>query len=284
MGWKEMLNTFWQPFNSKVSETQELSIQQVIDSLNEALALRFFPDIEENKDARKCPSCGKGVLGLKLSKFGAFLGCSDYPECKYTRKLNSNDEAEGGSLDEPKLIGKDPKTELDITLRKGPYGFYLQLGEAVEKTKPKRFPVPKTYDPFELTEDIAFGLIQLPRVIGNHPEANSEIKAGIGRYGPYLLHEKKFTSIKDKEDDVLTIGINRALDILSQAPKGGKSKSGLERNIGKHPKSETSIDIYTGPYGKYIKYGKKNVRIPKGQEADTLTLEQAVEIIDKGKK
>lgn len=284
MEWKQVLRDFWGDFNNKIGEAMGLKIQEVLERLNEALEKHVFPN------GRKCPKCADGILGIRLSKFGSFIGCANYPECDYTAKMNydaESGEALEANQEEPKVLGLDPITGFDVTLRQGPYGWYVQLGEettepkksgkGVKKIKPKRFTIAKTIDPETVTLEQALDFLKLPRLVGIHPETGKEIKAGIGRFGPYLLHNDKFTSLKT--DDVLTVGINRAVDVLANAAaKGG---FGLIRELGEHDKKK--VELSKGRFGPYIKYGKLNIAIPKSISSDEITLEQAVELIGKKK-
>ncbi|MEN8236719.1 MAG: type I DNA topoisomerase [Pseudomonadota bacterium] len=216
--WTDILNKFWRKFNASVEEAKGLTITQVIDRLNEDLKVMLFPEIEPGKDPRVCLKCGEGQLSLKLGKFGAFIGCSSYPDCKYTRKLGEPSDSESAVTFEPKELGVDPKTDLKVTLRKGPYGFYFQWGEPEGKKKPKRVALPKQIDPDDANLNIALGLGALPRVVGVHPETSEEIVAAIGRFGPYLKYQGKFTSIKG-DDEPTTITLERAVEVIAQAPK-----------------------------------------------------------------
>lgn len=241
--WREALNDFWQDFSKTVEETKGLTITQVIDHLNEELGHHFFPSKEEGGDPRACPACDTGELSLKLGKFGAFIGCSNYPECKFTRPLvapNDNDgDGEADKLEaelakEPKVLGNDPQTGREISLRKGPYGPYVQLEpEEGSKKKPKRQGLPRGTNPKDVDLDMAAGLLALPREVGKHPESGELIEAGIGRYGPYLKHEGSFTSLP-KDDDVMTIGMNRAVEVLANAAaKKEKKQAEKSKKAGK---------------------------------------------------
>src|ERR1700688_659307 len=204
---------------------------QVIDALNEELAPHFFPDQGDGKDPRACPACAAGRLSLKLGKFGAFVGCSNYPECRYTRPLevrvNGEGNGAGTALEGPKALGSDPQTGLPVQLRKGPYGYYIQLGgetkingggngveegktKAKKKAvveKPKRVSLPREVKPEDVMLPLALQLLSLPREIGLHPETGKPITAGLGRFGPYIKHESIYKSVGTLEE-VLTIGLN----------------------------------------------------------------------------
>ncbi|WP_284735771.1 type I DNA topoisomerase [Dongia deserti] len=295
--WKEVLRDFWldfsrlhQPANDDddgklPSMDDAVSFLDsgigkrsvVIDTLNEALAPHFFPPTEDGRDTRVCPACKNGQLGIKLGKTGAFIGCSNYPECRYTRPLavaNGEESEQVGPLE----VGVDPKTGKNVTLRKGPYGHYVQLDEEGDE-KPKRVSLPRGVTPDQITLDVALGLLSLPRVVGDHPETKKPIMAGIGRFGPYLQHDGKYKSIP-KDDDVLTIGLNRAVDLLAQESKGrGRGAPVPGKPIGNHPEDNQPVTLHDGRYGPYVKWGKINATIPKGIAPESLTLDQAVGLI-----
>nr|MBC8268807.1 topoisomerase DNA-binding C4 zinc finger domain-containing protein [Rhodospirillaceae bacterium] len=281
--WKEVLREFWDSFSKAVEGTKELRVRDVLDNLNELLGPHFFHDNGDGKDPRACPSCDDGQLSLKLGKFGAFIGCSNYSDCRYTRPLVVNDEDGAGIADAgPVVLGKDPATDLDVSLRKGPYGNYVQLGEVEEigegkkkkKTKPKRASLPRGLPPGDVDLDKALGLLALPRDIGIWPETGDMIQAGLGRFGPYLKYNGLFLSLKG-DDDVLTIGINRAIDLIEAAPKKDPPKV-----LGNHPKSKKQVSIKSGRWGPFVSHGMVRANIPKGTDADTLSLEEAIALVD----
>ena len=242
LDYKEALRLFWKDFSKAVEDAKPLTLTEVIDHLNEELGQHFFPPTADGGDPRKCPACQKGELSLKLGKFGAFVGCSNYPECRFTRPLIVPQDGEGESADsaalsnEPKILGTDPATGRTVSLRRGPYGPYVQIdpepkaaapeGEPKPKRKkgekapaadkPKRQGLPKGMSPADVTLEGALKLLELPRDVGTHPETGKPIKAGIGRFGPFLLHDAVYSSIP-KDDDVLTIGINRAVVVIAEA-------------------------------------------------------------------
>ncbi|HUI19390.1 MAG TPA: type I DNA topoisomerase [Alphaproteobacteria bacterium] len=298
--WKQLLRDFWLDFSKAVEGTKELSMTQVIDALNEELAPHFFPDQGDGKDPRACPACAAGRLSLKLGKFGAFVGCSNYPECRYTRPLevrvNGNGNGAGIAHEGPKTLGSDPQSGLPVQLRKGPYGYYIQLGgetkangggngaeegkaksrkkkPAVEK--PKRVSLPREVKPEDVTLPLALQLLSLPREIGLHPETGKPITAGLGRFGPYIKHESIYKSVGTLEE-VLTIGLNRAVDLLSQVKSRGPSTL---RELGAHPADGRPVRILKGRYGPYIKHGSTNAPMPKGKEPEAVTLEEAVALV-----
>jgi DNA topoisomerase-1 len=296
--WKDVLAEFWNDF-SHLHQAEENtggtlpSMQEavafldkgigtrsvVIDVLNDALAPHFFPDLGNGKAPRACPACGNGELGIKLAKNGAFIGCNNYPECKYTKPLavQTEEEIAAGSAG-PVEFGKDAQGR-SITLRKGPYGFYVQLGEAEEGSKPKRVSLTKDIDPNAVNLDLAEKLLSLPRVVGHHPETQKPIMAGIGRFGPYLNHDGKFKSIP-KDDDVLSIGMNRAVELLSQESKGrGGRQAAPGKEIGKHPETGEAVTLHDGKYGPYVKMGAINATLPKAIEPADVTLTDALSLI-----
>ena len=273
--WKDVLRRFWEAFSKAVDETKGLRIAEVIDALDEDLGPHFFPPNpdEPDKDPRACPSCGDGRLGLRIGKTGGFIGCSNYPECRYTRTLAVASGEEGELGGEPKVLGKDPETGLDVSLRKGPYGFYVQLGEAQEKgEKPKRASLPRGLAPADVELERALALLALPRSLGTHE--GEEVTAGIGRFGPYVRKGKTYKSIP-ADEDVLTIGLNRAVDLLAQKQQRG---GGALKTLGDHPDGG-EVTLHSGRYGPYVKHGKINATLPKDSDPESVTLEQALELI-----
>ena len=255
--WKEALRLFWKDFSHAIGETKELTITNVLDELDSELGEHFFPVTSENPNPRKCPDCSDGTLSLKLGKFGAFIGCSNYPECKHTRPLEvpseeaeeerKSESASGLNPNEPNELGTDPATGRLVTLRKGPYGWYVQLDlppEAAKKDKPKRQGIPRGSKPEDMTFEAALKLLALPRDVGNHPETGEMIQAGVGRYGPYLKYLGKFISLP-KEDDLLTIGINRAVTVIAEdaekkAKKGAEKKAPAKKKAAPKKKASTA--------------------------------------------
>lgn len=272
VAWKEALRQFWNDFSKAIEDTKDLTITQVIDTLDAELGPHFFPPREDGSDPRTCPACNEGRLSLRLGKFGAFCGCSRYPDCRYTRPLVVPAEGEGAESEAaaqlgnaPKILGDDPLSGRSVSLRRGPYGPYVQIDpppvsetpevapepepeQALEESsdgkkkkpkkkakakkppveKPKRQGIPRGMSIESVDLAVALKLLSLPRDVGAHPETGKMIQAGIGRFGPYLKHDDKFKSIP-KDDDVLTIGINRAVDLLAQAKEGGGRKGGWKK-------------------------------------------------------
>ena len=267
--WRHVLRSFWTDFKLAVEATTDLTVPEVLQTLEEHLEQLLFAPDDDGKIDRVCTKCGKGQLELKLGKFGAFLGCNNYPDCGYTRQVGDNDNAENG-LDDDKLLGNDPKSELPVYLRKGPYGFYVQAGE-IEEKKPKRSSLPKDKPVLDVDLEYALGLLSLPRDIGTHPETGEMIQSGLGRYGPYLKYQGKFTSLP-AGDDVLSIGINRSVDLLAEAAK----KAG--RTLGDHPDGGT-VELKRGRFGAYVEHNKLRAPIGRGLEMVDVTLEIALELL-----
>ncbi len=281
--WRQVLREFWKSFSAAVGETKELRVKEVLDKLDEELGPHFFPANDNGgKSPRVCPSCADGRLGLKLGKFGAFIGCSNYPECRFTRKLgivDPNDNS-GANLEGPKVLGTDPVTGKVVTLRNGPYGLYIQLGEPEGKEKPKRQSLLKGMTPDDVTLEKALALLSLPRELGPHPEDGEQILAGVGRFGPYVRHGAKYKTIP-ADESVLDIGMNRAVALLAEAKATGRGRAAAKalRVIGNHPADEAPVEIFEGRYGPYVKHGGVNATVPRDLKPDELTLDQAVALL-----
>ncbi len=278
--WKEVLRDFWEQFHQEVEQTKGLKMSDVVDALDQELGPHFFPPDPDDpdKDTRRCPSCG-GRLGLKIGRTGGFIGCSNYPDCKYTRPLVAPTPGEAPPEGDtgPRALGKDPETGDSVTLRKGPFGPYIQLGEAEKGKKPKRVSLPKAWDPEQLDLDRALRLLALPRDICKHPDDGEPVQAGIGRYGPYIKHGSAYVSLPEDED-VLEVGPNRALAILAESPK--KKRQSPQIEVGAHPRDGKPITAGRGRFGPYVKHGKTFASLPKGTEPEAATLQQAVELLD----
>ncbi|NIE79288.1 type I DNA topoisomerase [Asaia sp. As-1742] len=278
--WHDIMAAFWRDFSAAVAQTKDLKISDVIDALDEDLGSHFFPAREDGGDPRQCTACGTGRLGLRLGKFGAFIGCSNYPTCQFTRRLVAEDGAEGETLKEGmKSLGQDPETGEEVTVRRGPYGLYIQRGEADpenKKIKPKRTTIPKGLEGDKLTLDKAIGLLSLPRKLGPHPETGEMIEAGLGRFGPYVKMGSIFGTL-DADDDVLTVGLNRAIDSLAK-------KLASIRNLGAHPKDGEAVMVRKGRFGPYVQHGQVVANLAKGQMMDDVTLDEALALLaEKGK-
>jgi DNA topoisomerase-1 len=273
--WKEVLRNFWRDFSVAVDGTKELTITQVLAALDADLGRHFFPDDGSGRDPRLCPGCGAGRLSVKLGKFGAFIGCSDYPNCRYTRPLAIEGEAEESAADTP--LGTDPASGLPISLKKGPYGHYIQLGMGDGEIKPKRVAVPRSLKPADVDLDTALRLLALPRELGRHPETGETIVAGIGRFGAYIKHGATFKSLA-ADDDVLTIGLNRAVVLLAEPVTPGRRGPQLLRELGEHPEGG-AVSLYRGRYGPYVGYDRLIASLPRSADPDTFSLEEAVSLL-----
>jgi DNA topoisomerase I len=278
--WKEVLRRFWGDFSGAIDGTKELTVKQVLTALDEDLGRHFFPDDGTGRDSRVCPVCGDGRLALKLGRFGAFIGCSNYPNCRYTRAFGVESEGEPGGADS--ALGNDPASGLPISVRKGPYGHYLQLGAGENGDKPKRVALPKGLNPTDVTLDSARRLLALPRDVGRHPETGEPITAGIGRFGAYLKHGSSFASLGG-DDDVLTIGLNRAVAFLAEAKAGQRRGPELLRELGPHPDGG-AVALYHGRYGPYASHHGVIASLPKSADPAAFSLTEAVALLTaKGK-
>jgi DNA topoisomerase-1 len=283
--WKQVLRDFWTSFASAVDETKELRTGQVLDALNELLGPHIFPPKADGSDPRLCPNCHAGQLSLKLGKFGSFIGCSNYPECRYTRQLAApagNGEDGGGSATPGvRVLGDDPETGLPVTIRDGRFGTFIQLGEAAEGEKPKRSSIPKGVEASSLDLERALAYLSLPHEITKHPETGQPILAGIGRYGPYVQHGKTYASL-GRDDDVLEIGANRAVDLVMTKEAGG-GRGGRTQDPGKplgdDPETGKPVVLKAGRYGNYVTDGETNATLPREQSAESLTLEEALQLL-----
>jgi DNA topoisomerase I len=281
VAWRDVLRDFWRDFISAIDETKDLKISDVIDALDALLAPHLFPPRPDGSDPRQCPTCSGGRLTLKLSKFGAFVGCSNYPECRYTRPLSV--PADGSGDIGTKKLGEDPKTGLEVTLRSGRFGPYVQLGEAVNKEKPKRAGLPKGTVPDDVDLERALALLSLPREIGRHPEDGEPITAGIGRFGPYVKHGKTYASL-EAGDDIFHIGLNRSVTLiaekLAKGPRFRRFGSDPGRALGAHPTKGGPIVAKNGRYGPYVSHDGVNATLPVDKAPESVTLEEAAALID----
>ncbi len=281
INWKEVLQDFWVDFIGAVNEIKDLRVTEVLDALNELLAPHIFPPRVDGVDPRKCPSCETGRLSLKLGKFGAFIGCSTYPDCRFTRQMTVG--ADGAAESGTKILGEDPVSGLEVTLRTGRFGPYVQLGEAVEKQKPKRSSLPKGTELSSVDLDMALALLSLPREVGRHPEGGEPIRAGVGRFGPYVQHEKTYANL-ESGDEVLTIGLNRAVTLIAEkklkGPRGRRFGADPGRPLGDHPVKGGTIVVKNGRYGPYVSHEGINATLPNDKTPETITLDEAVGLID----
>ena len=289
--YKKVLHQFWRDFSAALAETADLRITEVLEKINEVLEPHLFPPTEDGSDPRLCPNCGAGRLSMRTARAGgAFIGCSNYPECRYTRAFGPPDaEAEASAIPpDGKLLGNDDGDEIRIF--KGRFGPYAQRGELTEENKkPARQSIPDGWEPEEVTLEQAVKLLSLPREIGPHPEDGIAVWANLGRYGPYLKHAES-TSFRggtnanlDGIDEVWTVGMNRAVQLLAEkvASRGARGKATAPiRELGEHPEAGGPVNIFDGKYGPYVKWEKINATIPDTIDPGDLTLAQAVDLID----
>ncbi|NWG23987.1 MAG: type I DNA topoisomerase [Pseudorhodoplanes sp.] len=276
--WQDLLRDFWDGFTAAVGEIKDLRITQVLDALNDLLAPHIFPPRADGGDPRQCPNCGEGRLSLKVGRFGAFIGCSRYPECRFTRQLTAGENGGGGT----RKLGEDPETGLEVTLRSGRFGPYVQLGEGSKEEKPKRAGLPKGTSPDDVDLKMALGLLSLPRVVGKHPEDGEPILAGVGRFGPYVQHGKTYANL-EAGDEVLNIGLNRAVTLIAEKklkPSKGRRQADPGRVLGEHPDKGGPVVAKNGRYGPYVSHDGVNATLPADKTHETVTLEEAVALID----
>ncbi len=287
--WQDVLSRFWRDFKAAIDETADLRITEVLEKINEVLEPHLFPPTEGGGDPRLCPNCGVGRLSMRTARSGgAFIGCSNYPECRYTRAFGPpGTEPESSIPPEGKLLGEDEGD--NIWVHKGRFGPYAQRGEVTEEVKkPPRQGIPEGWDPAEVTLEQAVKLLHLPREIGPHPEDGVPIWANIGRYGPYLKYAES-TSHKggvnanlESIEEVWEIGMNRAVELIEEkkASRGrGRGAAKTLKDLGEHPSDGGNVSIMDGKYGPYVKWEKVNATLPKGTEPDAVTMEVAVELI-----
>ncbi|MET3612728.1 DNA topoisomerase-1 [Rhizobium aquaticum] len=279
LDWKKVLREFWNDFFAQIEDTKELRVTNVLDALNEALAPLVFPKREDGSDPRICQVCGTGNLSLKLGKYGAFVGCSNYPECNFTRQLSADANAEDGAAsDGPTVLGTDQETGEEVSLRSGRFGPYVQRGDGKDA---KRASLPKGWKPDTTTLERAITLLSLPREVGVHPETGKVISASIGRYGPFLLHDGAYANLESVED-VFTVGLNRAVTLIAEKQaRGGKpARAGATalKELGDHP-SGGAMTVREGRYGPYVNWGKVNATLPRGKDPQSVTVEEALALI-----
>ena len=304
--WKNVMHGFWTDFTNAIAATKDLKVSDVIDALDEALGPHFFPLREDGSDPRVCGQCADGRMGLKLGKYGAFIGCSNYPTCKNTRPLavsSGTKEQDDAQNMAPRELGADPKTKMPITVRVGPYGAYVQLDleeakpeetpaepaakgkkpakkKKEVKAKPKRVSLPKGMDPNLINLETALKLLALPRDVGKHPETGEMITAGLGRFGAYIKMGPRYKSLADS-DDLLSIGLNRAVVLLAEPDKGRKGGgSSSAKLLGEHPTDKKPVTLNAGRFGPYVKWAKVMATVTKAYDPENLTFEQALEIIE----
>ena len=276
LDWKALLREFWSEFYPKTEEILGLTTRSVLDSLDEALAPFLYPQKADGSDPRTCPTCGAGRLSMKTSRFGPFVGCSNYPECRYTRPIGEKEDGEAPSGD--RELGIDPESGLMVFLRSGRFGAYVQLGDG---EKPKRSSLPKGWSAPDMDLEKGLRLLRLPREVGKHPEDNQPILAGIGRFGPFVLHAGTYANLSGA-DEVFEVGLNRAVDLLAQkraGGRGGRGEATALKDLGAHPADGAPVKVLSGRYGPYIKHGATNANVPRGTDPQAVTLEQAVALL-----
>ncbi|MEC7256857.1 MAG: DNA topoisomerase, partial [Pseudomonadota bacterium] len=287
--YKAVLNRFWRDFSAAIAETSELRITDVLEKINEVLEPHLFPPTEDGSDPRQCPNCGEGRLSMRTARSGgAFIGCSNYPECRYTRAFGPPGAEDDGAIPpDGKLLGEDQGDEIRVF--KGRFGPYVQRGPVTEENKkPPRQSVPKDWPAEDLELERAVMLLSLPREIGPHPEDGVMVWANIGRYGPYIKHapstsDRGGTNANlESLDEVFTVGMNRAVQLLAEkvASRGGRGRAAAPlRELGEHPEAGGAVSIMSGKYGPYVKWEKINATLPDTIEPEQVTIEQAVELI-----
>ncbi len=278
--WQQVLEAFWRDFKPKTAEVMERKPSDITADLDEFLAPLLFPDTGDGSDPRRCPMCGDGRLALRGGRFGAFIACSNYPDCKFTRKFGQpRGNGEGGDTG-PEVLGKHPETGEDIVRKSGRFGPYIEMGAGKEA---KRASIPKDLGEDGLSLDWAAKLLSLPRQIGNHPETGHPITASMGRYGPYLAHDGKYARLSSTAE-IFETGMNAAVAKLADAANGGGRRGAGTREplkqLGKHPRTEAEIKLMAGRFGPYVTDGTTNATLPKSIEPDALTLEEAAQLID----
>jgi DNA topoisomerase I len=277
LDWKALLRDFWKDFHAAVGEIGEIRMGEVLEALNEALGPHIFPDKADGTDPRGCPTCGDGRLSLKAGRYGAFIGCSNYPECRYTRPIAAS-QSEGEEAAGDRELGVDPATGNVVWLKSGRFGPYVE--EAAQT--PKRASLPKDWPAAVIDLDKALRLLRLPREVGAHPEDGAMILAGIGRYGPYVQHNGTYANLAGT-DEVFDVGLNRAVAALAEKRAGGRGGRGAAaealNELGAHPTTGKPVRVLAGRYGPYVKHEGVNANVPKGADPKGLTLEEAVALL-----
>nr|WP_312445038.1 type I DNA topoisomerase [Brevundimonas naejangsanensis] len=280
LDWKTLLRRFWQDFHAATQAAGELRTTAILDHLNDALGPHIFPDKGDGTDPRECPVCHEGQLSLKTSRFGAFIGCSRYPECKYTRPVASPDAAEGGAESGDRELGVDPATGQPVHLKIGRFGPYVETTPP-DAEKPKRSSLPKGWTPASMDLEKALRLLSLPRDVGPHPEDGKMITASLGRYGPFVAHAGTYANVADIEE-VFDVGLNRAVALLAEkrAGRAGRASAAAPlKELGAHPETGEAVQVMAGRYGPYVKSGKINATLPKGTAPEDMTMEAALPLL-----
>ena len=280
LDWKTLLRRFWQDFHAATQAAGELRTTAILDHLNEALGPHIFPDKGDGSNPRECPVCHEGQLSLKTSRFGAFIGCSRYPECKYTRPVASPDAADGGAESGDRELGVDPATGQPVHLKIGRFGPYVETTPP-DADKPKRSSLPKGWSPASIDLEKALRLLSLPRDVGPHPEDGKMITASLGRYGPFVAHAGTYANVADIEE-VFDVGLNRAVALLAEkrAGRAGRTSAAAPlKELGAHPETGEAVQVMAGRYGPYVKSGKINATLPKGTAPEDMTMEAALPLL-----
>ena len=281
LDWKVLLRNFWRDFHAATQAAGELRTTAILDALNETLGAHIFPDKGDGSDPRECPLCHQGRLSLKTSRFGAFIGCERYPECKYTRPVASPDAADGAADSGDRELGLGPATGQPVHLKIGRFGPYVETTPP-EAEKPLRSSLPKGWSPASLTLENALRLLSLPREVGPHPEDGKMITAGLGRYGPFILHAGTYANVSDIEE-VFDVGLNRAVALLAEKRASGSRGRGAAqtplKDLGVHPETGDPVHVLAGRFGPYVKSGKINATLPKGVAPEDLTLDAALPLL-----
>ena len=279
LDWKVLLREFWKDFHARTEEIGTLRTREVLDSLDNALAPFLYPPKPDGSDPRTCPTCGSGRLSLKTSRFGPFVGCSNYPECRYTRPIGQNGEnGEAGGDNGDRELGQDPESGETVWLKAGRFGPYVQLGEG---EKPKRSSLPKGCSAAAMDLEKALRLLKLPREVGAHPEDGQPILAGLGRYGPFVQHNGTYANLSSV-DEVFEVGLNRAVAVLAEKRAGGAGRRGEAqalKELGAHPADGAPVRVLSGRYGPYIQHGSTNANVPRGADPQAMTLDEAVKLL-----
>lgn len=290
LDWKVFLREFWTQFSAAIGETKDLRVTHVLDALNEALGPYVFPAVDADgntkENPRLCPLCNEGELSLKLGRGGAFVGCGNYPECKYTRSFSTNGNGDGVLNPDGEELGIHPEAGVPMLLKAGRFGPYVEMTKEGEE-KPTRSSIPKGVDPKSIGADLAAKLLSLPREIGKHPEDGEPIIANLGRFGPYVQHIKTYANLSNFEE-LFEVGLNRAVTLIEEKkanPGRGRTAAKVLKELGNHPENGDPMQVLEGRYGPYIKNGKVNATIPKDIAPEAVTAEQAlVWIADKAGK
>lgn len=280
LDWKALLRRFWDDFHAATQAAGELRTTAILDHLNEALGAHIFPDKGDGSNPRECPVCHEGQLSLKTSRFGAFIGCSRYPECKYTRPVASPDAADGGAESGDRELGVDPATGQPVHLKIGRFGPYVETTPP-DADKPKRSSLPKGWSPASIDLEKALRLLSLPRDVGPHPEDGKMITASLGRYGPFVAHAGTYANVADIEE-VFDVGLNRAVALLAEkrAGRAGRASAAAPlKELGAHPETGEAVQVMAGRYGPYVKSGKINATLPKGTAPEDMTMEAALPLL-----